>query len=162
VIFLYLISQVSKLLWVPQVLQEEAECVSAMQPVVRAIIPAQPRQNSHRCVGILSIVQVGSIWWTLLKRRINCDSCICGKSGQSASSQMEISVHLCALILITGNLWKYPTFFFFLKLICLSQRFIYEDMYETHKQTMDLSMNTATAPHCLTLTGQALVINSKV
>lgn len=70
-IFLNCDSQVCKLPGTPHVLQEEAERVPTVPPVVEAVIPTQPRQHPHRCVGILSIIQVGSVWRTLLQGKTN-------------------------------------------------------------------------------------------
>lgn len=67
-IFFYHCRQVCKLLQDPQVLQEETECVPTLVPVVGAVITAQPGQLPHRCVSIFSIIQVGSVWRTLLQR----------------------------------------------------------------------------------------------
>lgn len=67
-IFFYHCRQVCKLLQDPQVLQEETECVPTLVPVVGAVISAQPGQLPHRCVSIFSIIQVGGVWRTLLRR----------------------------------------------------------------------------------------------
>lgn len=60
--------QVCKLMWILQVLQKQAECVSTLSPVVGAVISTKSRQYPHRCVRILCIIQVGCVWRTLLKR----------------------------------------------------------------------------------------------
>lgn len=69
-IFLDDCCQVGKLVQDPQVLQEEAERVAALVPVVGAVIAAQTGQHAHRCVRILRVIQVGSVRGTLLQNDI--------------------------------------------------------------------------------------------
>lgn len=70
-IIFYYCCQVRELVRTPNALHEETECVATLMPVVGAIIPAQSRHHPHRCVGVFSIIQVGSIWRTLLQSKRN-------------------------------------------------------------------------------------------
>lgn len=51
----------------PRVLQEEAEGVPALEPVLSTEILAEPGEDPHRGVGIFGIIQVGSVWRTFLQ-----------------------------------------------------------------------------------------------
>ena len=51
----------------PQDLQDQAEGVAALVPVVGAVVPAQARQHPHGRVGVLSVKQVGGVRGTLLE-----------------------------------------------------------------------------------------------
>lgn len=51
----------------PHVLQEEAEGVPALEPVLSTEILAEPGEDPHRGVRIFSIIQVGSVWRTFLQ-----------------------------------------------------------------------------------------------
>lgn len=66
-IFLHGCCHVCELVQDAQVFQEQAERVAALVPVVGAVITAQTRQQPHGGVGILSVVQVGSVGGTFLQ-----------------------------------------------------------------------------------------------
>lgn len=53
----------------PRVLQEEAQGVPTLVPVLGTVTAAQSGEHSHRGVRIFGVIQVGSIWRTFLESK---------------------------------------------------------------------------------------------